>query len=133
MSRDTEDMKAMLAMKRIAVVGLSNNPARPSYGVAQYMMAAGYEIIPVNPGHEEMFGLKCYPTLADIPDPVDVVDVFRRPEHTPEVAKAAVAIGAKGLWLQQGIGNAEARQIATEGGLLYTENRCIKIEHAALL
>ena len=116
-------------MQTIAVVGLSPRAERPSYGVARYLLAQGYRIIPVNPAHEEILGLKCYPSLKAIPEPVEVVDVFRRAEHALPVAEEAVAIGARALWLQLGIMNDEAVRLAEEAGLLAVQNRCIKIEH----
>lgn len=131
MSTDTI-IKQILDYKTIAMVGLSPKPERPSYGVAQYMLEHGYIIIPVNPGHEEILGQTSYPSLADIPVPVDIVDVFRRPEHTVPVAEDAVAMGAKAFWLQLGIVNDQALQVAEKGGLLTVQNRCIKIEHARL-
>ena len=116
----------------IAMVGLSGNWFRPSFFAAKYMQAHGYRIIPVNPNYPEILGEKCYPELAAIPDSVDIVDVFRRPESTPELARQAVAIGAKILWLQLGVINAEAGQIAADGGLEVVMDRCVKIEHARL-
>ena len=123
------DIQSILALKTIAVVGLSPNMARPSHDVSRYMLAQGYRIIPVHPGHAEILGLKAYPALEAIPDPVDVVDVFRRPEHIIPIARAAVAVGAKALWLQLGIVNDEAVAIAEEAGLLVVQDRCMKIEH----
>ena len=122
-------IESILAMKTIAVVGLSPNMARPSNDVSRYLLSHGYRIIPVNPGHDEILGFKSYPSLRDIPEPVDLVDVFRRPEYTPRVARAAVDIGAKALWLQLGIVNAEAVAIAEAAGLLAVQDLCIKIEH----
>ena len=122
-------MDTMLGMKTIAVVGISPKPERASNDVSRYLMANGYTIIPVNPGHEEILGQKCYPTLRDIPVPVDLVNVFRKPELTPPIAKEAVAIGAKGLWLQLGIANNEAAEIASAGGLHVVMDKCLKIEH----
>ncbi len=119
----------MLGMKTIAVVGISPKPERPSNEVARYMLAHGYTIIPVNPGHEEILGLKCYPSLKDIPVPVDIVNVFRKAELTPPIARAAVEIGARGLWLQLGISNEESADIAKAGNLEVVMNKCIKIEH----
>lgn len=116
----------------IAVVGLSNDWYRPSFFAAKYMQAHGYRIIPVNPKYPEILGEKCYPNLAAIPDPVDIVDVFRRAEHTPELAREAVAINAKVLWLQLGVENFEAAQIAGDGKLDVVMNRCMKIEHGRL-
>jgi len=117
----------------IAVVGLSDNPERTSYMVSAAMQAKGYRIIPVNPNAETILGEKCYPSLKDIPDAVDIVNVFRRSEHTPPVAAEAVAIGAKVLWLQLGIHNDEAVEIAQQGGLKVLTDRCIKVEDSILL
>ncbi len=123
-------IKQILAMKTIAVVGLSPKPGHPSNDVARYLLSQGYTIIPVNPGHETILGLQAYPSLKAIPEPVDVVDVFRRAELVAPVAEEAVAIGAKAFWLQLGIVNDEAVKIAEQGGLLAVQNRCLKIEHA---
>jgi uncharacterized protein len=112
----------------IAVVGLSSNPDRPSYEVAEYLQEHGYRIVPVNPQESEVLGERAYPTLADVPEDIriDVVDVFRRAEHTPAVAREAVAIGAKVLWLQEGIVNEEAARIGQEAGLHVIMGVCIK-------
>ena len=114
--------------KVIAVVGLSSNPDRPSNEVASYLQEHGYRIVPVNPNETEVLGERAYASLNDIPDDVrvDVVDVFRRAEHTPEVARDAVAIGAKVLWLQEGIVNEETARIAQDGGLDVIMGVCIK-------
>jgi hypothetical protein len=106
----------------IAVVGLSTNPHRASYMVAAYLQKHGYRIIPVNPGVDEIFGEKSYPELRAIPEPVDIVDVFRRPEFMPEIAEQAVAIHAKVLWMQKGISNEEAAQTARQAGLIVIED-----------
>src|SRR5687767_14192185 len=103
-------IRRMLAAKRIAVVGLSDDPTRPSYDVASSLRAAGKEIIPVNPNHATVMGLKCYPSLAAVPGEIDLVDVFRRPEFCADVAREAVEAGAKGIWLQSGIISDEARE-----------------------
>ncbi len=116
----------------IAVVGLSADWYRPSFFAAKYMQAHGYRIIPVNPKYEEILGQKCYPSLADIPQPVDMVDVFRRPQNAPDLAHQAVAMGAKTLWLQLGVVSAQAEGIAARGGLEVVMDRCVKIEHARL-
>lgn len=118
--------------RTIAMVGLSANWYRPSFFAAKYMQAHGYRIIPVNPNYTEVLNEKCYPELALIPESVDMVTIFRRSESTPQLAREAVAIGAKVLWLQLGIVNAEAEQIATHGGLETVMDRCVKIEHARL-
>jgi predicted CoA-binding protein len=114
--------------KVVAVVGVSSKPDRPSNEVASYLQEHGYRIVPVNPNETEVLGEHAYASLTDIPDDVqvDVVDVFRRPEHTPEVARDAVAIGAKVLWLQEGIVNEEAARIAQEAGLDVIMGVCIK-------
>ncbi len=116
----------------IAIVGLSADWWRPSYFAAKYMQEHGYRIIPVNPKYTEVLGEKCYPTLAAIPEPVDIVDVFRKSEDCAPIAKQAVVIGAKTLWLQLGVENTEAQQIAETAGLAFVMNRCVKIEYARL-
>jgi uncharacterized protein len=119
----------------VAVVGISSTPSRPSFGVGSYLQEHGYRIVPVNPNETEVLGERAYASLPDIPHDlrVDVVDVFRRPEHTPEVARQAVAIEARLLWLQEGIVNDDAARIATEGGLEVVMGVCIRHLHARLL
>jgi uncharacterized protein len=119
--------------KRIAVVGLSADPYRPSYRVAEYLQQHGYKIIPVNPKYRELLLEACYPDLASIPHPVDMVDVFRRLEACPGVAREAVAVGAKTLWLQLGLASEEARRIGEAGGMTVIMNRCAKVEHERLI
>ena len=114
--------------KTIAVVGLSSNPRRPSHEVASYLQSVGYKIIPVNPNESEVLGQKSYPRLEDIAEPVDIVDVFRRPELVPPVADSAIAIHAKVLWLQQGITHPVAAEKARTSGLLVVEDTCLLIE-----
>jgi predicted CoA-binding protein len=118
----------------IAVVGLSADWSRPSYFAAKYMQEHGYRIIPVNPRYAEaeILGEKCYPDLRSIPDPIDIVDVFRKPEDALPIALDAVAIGAKTLWLQIGVINEEARRHAEDAGLTVVMDRCVKIEYARL-
>lgn len=116
--------------KTIAVVGISANPARPSHGVAQYLQQHGYRIIPVNPHYNEVLGEKCYATLADVPLKIDIVDCFRRSEEMAPLAREAVAVGARCLWMQLGVSNPEAAAVARQGGLLVAQDRCIKIDHA---
>jgi uncharacterized protein len=132
---DAELRKLLRQTRTIAVVGLSANPERPSHQVAWYLHHQGYRLFGVNPlcPAPEVFGVPVLPSLAELPEPVDLVDVFRRPEHTPAVAREAVAVGARVLWLQLGIRSAEARAIAGEGGLAYVEDRCLKVDHARLL
>ena len=116
--------------RTIAVVGLSNNPLRASYFVGYYLMRHGYRVIPVNPREEEILGEPCFKTLADVPEPVDIVNVFRTPDAVPEIAKEAVARGAKTLWCQFGVINQEGARIAEAGGLSVVMDRCLKVEHA---
>ncbi|HET9323662.1 MAG TPA: CoA-binding protein [Gaiellaceae bacterium] len=119
--------------RTIAVVGASPNPTRASHGVMRYLLARGYDVIPVRPlDCDEVLGVPCVATLADIEGPIDLVDVFRRPEHTPQHAREAVEAGANALWLQLGIRSEEARRIATEGGLDYVENLCTAVVHRNL-
>lgn len=118
---------------RIAVVGLSSNPARPSNGVALFLKANGFDIVPVNPNESAVFGADSVADLGLIAGPVDVVNVFRRPEHCAEIARAAVEIGAGVLWLQQGIRNDEAMAIAEAGGLKAVQDRCLRVEVQRLL
>ncbi|HIW34019.1 MAG TPA: CoA-binding protein [Candidatus Paenibacillus intestinavium] len=131
-SRD--DIKKLLSnTKVIAVVGLSDNRERISYMVSEAMKKKGYTIVPVNPKATEILDETCYSSLSDIPFPVDLVNVFRRSEYTAEIAEEAVKIGAKALWLQLGVFNQEAADIATEGGLAVVMDRCIKVEDSILL
>lgn len=116
----------------IAIVGLSADWFRPSYFAAKYMQEHGFKIIPVNPKYTEILGEKCYPDLKSIPEKVDMVDVFRKSADCAPIAKEAVAIGAKVLWLQLGVENDEAKAIAESGGLEFVQNRCVKIEFARL-
>jgi hypothetical protein len=115
--------------RTVAVVGLSDNPARPSYGVARYLKRSGLRVLPVNPGLTTWNGLEVYPTLADLPEPVDIVDVFRRPEHVPAIARQAVELGAGALWLQLGVLSTEGAEIAATGGLDVVMDRCLAVEH----
>ena len=119
--------------KTIAVVGASPKPWRPSHDVMRYLLEQGYDVIPVNPRGDEVLGIPCAPTLAEVGRPVDLVDVFRRPEFTPGIAREAVYAGAKALWLQMGIVSDEARAIAEAGGLDYVENACTKVVHKLYL
>lgn len=116
----------------IAVVGLSADWFRPSYFAAKYMQEHGFRVIPVNPKYDTILGETCYPDLKSIPDQVDIVDIFRKPDDCVPIAQDAVAIGAKVLWLQIGVINDEARRIAEGGGLDVVMDRCVKIEHARL-
>jgi len=120
----------MLAGKRIAIVGLSDNPARVSYAIAEYLISAGYEVVGVNPNAKgRVLGKECYASLKEVPGVIDVVNVFRRSEYCAAVAREAAEVGAKGVWLQSGILSAEAREIARRAGMDYVEGRCIMVEH----
>ena len=129
--QDEETIRAILReAKTIAVVGLSPDPSRPSHGVARYLQAQGYRIVPVNPMEQTLLGETSYAALSDIPFPVDVVDVFRRSEFVPAIAEEAVKIGAKALWLQFDVISPAGEATAERGGLRVVVDRCLKIEHA---
>ena len=126
---DISTIKKIFDLKTIAVVGMSPKPERPSHYVALYLKDNGYEIIPVNPGHDEIAGLKSYPSLIDIPVKVDVVDVFRRSEFVDPIAEDAITIGAKALWLQDNVINLDAEKIARDAGLMVVMNDCMLRQH----
>jgi len=120
------DLRAVLeAAGTVAVVGASTDESKPSNRIPATLLAAGFDVIPVHPRADEIVGRKAYPSLADIPVPVDIVDVFRPADEAPDIARQAVAIGAKVLWLQAGLVSPEARQIALDAGLTYIEDNCI--------
>jgi uncharacterized protein len=125
-----EIQRVLHAAKTIAIVGLSSNELRASYFVGYYLRRHGYTVIPVNPRESEILGQKCYPSLQDVPEPVDIVNVFRAPDALPQIARDAVAIGAGTLWCQFGVINEEGARIAEDGGLTVIMDRCIKVEHA---
>ena len=125
---EQEAITTMLKAKRIAVVGMTPDPSRAGHYVPEYLRSRGKEIVPVNPNHAEVDGVKSYASLANVPGPIDVVLVFRRPEFCEQVARDAVAAHAKGLWLQSGIYNEEARKIATDAGLNFVQGRCMMVE-----
>ena len=129
---NTQDIQKIFGMKSIAVVGMSPKPERPSHYVAMYLKENGYTIYPVNPGHKVISGLRCYPNLLEIPVDVDIVNVFRRPEHVFPIAEATIEIGAKALWLQDGVINKEASQLTEEAGLLVVMNDCMLRQHRML-
>jgi len=118
--------------KTIAVVGLSPKKVRPSYGVSEYMKSQGYRIIPVNPGHAEILGEKCYRRLEDITEPVEIVNIFRRSEEVAPVVDSAIQIGAKAVWMQEGIEDEASAQKARAAGLEVIMDRCILKEHRRL-
>ena len=128
-----ETLRTLLTEARtIAMVGASSSPDRPSHGIMKKMLAAGYRVFPVNPRETEVLGQKAFASLRDIPEKVDIVDVFRRAEDTPSIADEAVAIGAKAIWLQSGISNDETARRAEAGGLLAVMDACIGVEHSVL-
>jgi predicted CoA-binding protein len=118
--------------RTIAVVGLSAKRYRPSYGVAEYMQRAGYRIIPVNPHETEILGEKCYADVDSVPEPIDIVDIFRRSEYVPEIVEAAIRKGAKVVWMQEGVIHEEAARRAQEAGLEVVMDRCILKDHRRL-
>ena len=122
-------IQRLLEAKRIAVVGLSDDPSRPSFGVARYLQSVGKQIVPVNPRYQNILGQTCYAKLEDIPGKIDLVNVFRRPGFCTEVVRLAVALKAGGVWLQSGITNEEARQVAESAGIDFVQDRCIMVEH----
>jgi uncharacterized protein len=122
--------RVLHAARTIAIVGLSSNELRPSYFVGYYLKRHGYHVIPVNPRETEILGEPCYPSLQEVPVPVDVVNVFRAPDALPGIARDAVAIQAGALWCQFGVINSEGARIAEDGGLTVIMDRCIKVEHA---
>jgi len=124
------DFKQILTSYRtIAVVGLSPDPGKPSYEVASYLKRAGYRIIPVNPACQEVLGERCYASLADIPEPFEIVDIFRRSEFVPEIVEQAIGKGAKVIWMQEGVVNQEAAQRAEAAGLSVVMDHCMLKEH----
>ncbi len=123
-------LKILRAARTVAIVGLSKDPLRPSNFIGFYLKRHGYKIVPVNPREQEILGERSYPSLTDIPFPVDIVDVFRRPDAVPDIAREAVAIGAKALWLQFGVISAAGAATAAAGGLDVVMDRCMKVEHA---
>lgn len=129
---DPIESRILTEMRRIAVVGLSDNPSRPSYGVSAYMQDHGYTILPVNPRLAGWRGLPAWPDLASVPPPVEIVDVFRRSEFAGEVVEAAIRIGARAVWLQEGVVDEDAARRARDAGLLVVMDRCILKAHRAL-
>ncbi len=125
-------MKFLLEAKTIAVVGLSSNPMRPSHGVAEYMQAHGYRIIPVNPNETEVLGEKAYPDLVSIPVKVDIVNIFRRSDRVDPFVDESIRIGAKAIWMQEGVVNEAAAARARAAGLLVVMDRCILKDHRRL-
>ncbi len=118
--------------RTVAVVGVSSREDRPSYRVARYLKEHGYRIIPVNPGETDVLGERCYPDICSVPEPVEVVDVFRRPQHVPRVVAEAMSSGAKAIWMQEGVVHEAAARRARKAGLEVVMDRCMKKEHEKL-
>ncbi len=131
---DDKQLRRILSTAQtVATVGVSSNPDKPSYGIFQYLADAGYKMIPVNPTTPEILGRKTFPDLQSIPDKIDVVQVFRKPEDVPPVVDAAIKVGAKVVWMQEGIVNEEAAAKAEQAGLLVVMDRCMRATHQRLL
>lgn len=122
----------LISASTIAIVGASSDPEKSSHGIMKKLQRAGYRVIPVNPKETEVLGERAYPSLLDVPERVDIVDVFRRSEDTPAIAEQAVRIGARALWLQLGIASEEAAAIAQQGGLTVVMDTCIGVSHTLL-
>jgi len=133
LSGDREIRELLTASHTIAVVGLSEKPSRTSYHVSRYMQEQGYSIIPVNPGIAEALGVPAVPDLESIPEPIDIVNIFRRPEFVPDIVEAAIAIKAKAIWMQLGIAHDAAARRASDAGLQVVMDHCIMVEHSRLM
>ncbi|MBI4564867.1 MAG: CoA-binding protein [Planctomycetes bacterium] len=132
-SENTEAIRNLLTRSRtVAVVGCSPDPRRDSHDVAAYLIAAGYAVFPVNPAVGTLLGRPCYPDLRSIPEAIDIVDIFRRPEHVPAIVEQALVVGAKAIWMQLGVGHAEAAAQAAQSGLDVVVEKCIKVAHRVL-
>jgi uncharacterized protein len=126
-----EVARVLSSMRVVALVGASPKPERPSHGIMAYLLAQGLRVVPVNPGQSEVLGEKCYPSLADVPGPVDVADLFINAALVPAAVDQAIAKGVKAVWMQSGIVHNAAAEKARKAGLFVVMNRCIKVEHAA--
>jgi len=126
-------IKILKSFRNVAMVGASGNPERPSYRVFSYLTDHGYNVIPVNPTVDEVLGKKCYPNLSTIPEKVGIVNIFRRSEDVLPIVEESIKIGAKAIWIQEGIINEEAAKLAKDAGLLVIMDKCMKKEHAKLV
>ena len=126
---DAELKQLLTDATTIAMVGASSNPDKTSHGIMQKLQSVGYRVIPVNPRETEILGQKCYPSLSDVPEPVDIVNVFRAPDALPAISRETLRIGADALWCQFGVINEEGAKIAEEGGVTVIMDRCLKVEH----
>ena len=129
---ETKIANLLASSKTIAVVGLSSKPFRPSFGVSRYLQSAGYRVIPVNPNESTILDEKCYPRLEDIPEKIDIVDIFRRSELVPEVVESAIQIGARAIWMQEGVADEPSAARARSAGLFVVMDHCIAKEHHKL-
>jgi predicted CoA-binding protein len=133
MMNDRDMAELLKTTRTIAVVGLSSNPMRPSFGVSRFLQRQGYRIIPVNPNETEVLGEQAYPSIAEVPDPIDIVNIFRRPAGVPEVVAAAAGRGVRCIWMQEGVVNEAAAAQAEAAGMPVVMDRCILKEMARLL
>ncbi|PYX95329.1 MAG: CoA-binding protein [Acidobacteria bacterium] len=131
MTSNDQMLDVLTKTKTIAVVGLSSNPRRPSFGVSQYLQRKGYRIIPVNPNEQTVLGEKSYRSLADVPENIDLVDVFRRPEYVPEIVEEVIRLNIPALWLQEGVVHQAAAKKARDAGIVVVMDKCILKEHRA--
>src|SRR5271168_2738725 len=132
-AQDAAITEILASAKNIAVVGLSHKPYRASYGVSETLQESGYRIFPVNPKETEVLGEKCYARLEDVPEKIDIVDIFRRSEFVPEIVDAAIAVGARAVWMQEGVIHEEAAERARAAGLEVVMDRCILKDHRRML
>ncbi|MCX8197858.1 MAG: CoA-binding protein [Candidatus Micrarchaeota archaeon] len=130
---EEETIRKILGMKSVAIVGISDNPERPSFAVAKHLMESGYEVVPVNPGISEWLGKKSFPDLRSVLQKVEVVDIFRKPSAAPEIVEQAIEIGAKAVWMQEGVVSPEAAQKAESAGLLVVMDKCMMKERLRIL
>lgn len=129
---ESQVIARLLRCKRIAIVGLSDDSGRPSHRIALYLRSVGKDIVPVNPTHSQVLGMKCYAALEDVTGDIDLVNVFRRPEYCPDIVRQAIARKAKGVWLQSGIISEASRQLAQKAGIDFVQDRCIMVEHMSV-
>jgi predicted CoA-binding protein len=122
-------IRRLLQAQRIAIVGASHKPEREAHYVPEYLQSAGKQVLPVNPRYQEVLGVRCYPDLASVPRPIDLVNVFRNADACPQVVREAIAAGARGVWLQSGIVSPEAERLARDAGLDFVQDRCLMVEH----
>jgi hypothetical protein len=126
------ELEILRATRTIAVVGLSSHEWRPSYEIAEYLLKQGFQVIPINPREKTVLGQQAYARLEDVPEPVDLVNIFRRPEHVPAIVESAIRIGAKAVWMQPGTENPAAVRRAKQAGLMVVAGPCIYVEHRRL-